>query len=160
MSLASESHAYATNPAAPLALMGGTFDPVHWGHLRVASETAAALRLPELRLVPSKTPVHRTRPGATEAQRFDMLALGISALNDPALRADNREITRATPSYTALTLESLRTEFPTRPLIWVSIVDKQIAAVAQAHQLTLVTRNVRDFAQIGVPLLNPFTEDN
>ncbi|HPV25091.1 MAG TPA: adenylyltransferase/cytidyltransferase family protein, partial [Casimicrobium sp.] len=96
MSLASESHAYATNPAAPLALMGGTFDPVHWGHLRVASETAAALRLPELRLVPSKTPVHRTRPGATEAQRFDMLALGISALNDPALRADNREITRAT----------------------------------------------------------------
>jgi hypothetical protein len=41
-----------------------------------------------------------------------------------------------------------------------SIVDKQIAAVAQAHQLTLVTRNVRDFAHIGVPLLNPFTEDN
>jgi predicted nucleic acid-binding protein len=41
-----------------------------------------------------------------------------------------------------------------------SIVDKQIAAVAQAHQLTLVTRNVRHFAQIGVPLLNPFTEDN
>lgn len=123
MSLASEFQAQASHPTAPLALMGGTFDPVHWGHLRVASETAAALRLPELRLVPSKTPVHRTRPGATEAQRFDMLALGISALNDPALRADNREITRATPCYTALTLESLREEFPTRPLIWVIGVD-------------------------------------
>ena len=88
MSLASEFQAQASHPTAPLALMGGTFDPVHWGHLRVASETAAALRLPELRLVPSKTPVHRTRPDATEAQRFDMLELGISALNDPALRAD------------------------------------------------------------------------
>ena len=123
MSLASESHANATNPAAPLALMGGTFDPVHWGHLRVASETAAALRLPELRLIPSKTPVHRTQPGATEAQRFDMLELGIQAARDPALRVDKREITRATPSYTALTLESMRAEFPLRPLVWVIGVD-------------------------------------
>jgi nicotinate-nucleotide adenylyltransferase len=123
MSFASQPHVNAASPTTPLALMGGTFDPVHWGHLRVASETATALRLPELRLIPSKTPVHRTRPGATEAQRFAMLELGIAAARDPALRADNREITRATPSYTALTLDSLRAEFPTRPLIWVIGVD-------------------------------------
>jgi toxin FitB len=41
-----------------------------------------------------------------------------------------------------------------------SIIDKQIASIAQVHQLTLVTRNVRDFAQSSIPVLNPFTEDN
>jgi nicotinate-nucleotide adenylyltransferase len=123
MSLASELHTNTKKPTAPLAAMGGTFDPVHWGHLRIASETAAALRLPELRMIPSKTPVHRTRPGATETQRFDMLELGVQATRDPALRTDNREIARATPSYTALTLESMRAEFPRRPLVWVIGVD-------------------------------------
>ncbi len=112
-----------TSATAPLALMGGTYDPVHWGHLRVASDTAAALRLPELRLIPSKTPVHRTRPGATEGERFAMLMLGIDAVNDGSLRADDREITRATPSYTALTLDGLRAEFPLRPLLWIIGVD-------------------------------------
>jgi nicotinate-nucleotide adenylyltransferase len=119
----SATNAFPANSAAPLALMGGTFDPIHWGHLRVASETAAALRLPELRLIPSKTPVHRARPGASEAQRLDMLALGIAATHDATLRSDDREITRSAPSYTVLTLESLRVEFPLRPLLWVIGVD-------------------------------------
>lgn len=107
--------------SSPLALLGGTFDPVHFGHLRIASETAAALELPEVRLIPSKTPVHRARPGATEAQRLAMLKLAVA--DYPGLATDDRELRRDTPSYTVLTLESLRVEFPDRPLIWLIGID-------------------------------------
>ena len=110
-----------TSPTSPLALLGGTFDPVHWGHLRIASETAAALKLPEVRLIPSKAPVHRAAPGATGDQRLAMLRLAVA--DAPGLSVDDRELTRDTPSYTALTLESLRAEFPLRPLIWLIGVD-------------------------------------
>jgi nicotinate-nucleotide adenylyltransferase len=106
---------------APLALLGGTFDPVHLGHLRIASETAAALKLPEVRLIPSKKPVHRGQPGATEAQRLAMLKLAVA--DYPALAVDDRELERDTPSFTVLTLESLRAEFPHRPLVWLIGVD-------------------------------------
>lgn len=105
----------------PLALLGGTFDPVHFGHLRIASETAAALKLPEVRLILAKIPVHRARPGASEAQRLAMLKLAVAGV--PGLAADDRELKRDTPSYTVLTLESLRAEFPLRPLIWLIGVD-------------------------------------
>ena len=110
-----------TSPSSPLALLGGTFDPVHWGHLRIASETAAALKLPEVRLIPSQAPVHRASPGATGEQRLAMLRLAVA--DAPGLSVDDRELTRDTPSYTTLTLESLRTEFPLRPLIWLIGVD-------------------------------------
>ena len=109
------------NDTSPLALLGGTFDPAHFGHLRIASETAAALKLPDVRLIPSKTPVHRARPGANEAQRLAMLKLAVADI--PGLVADDRELKRDTPSYTVLTLESLRAEFPQRPLIWLIGID-------------------------------------
>ena len=105
----------------PLALLGGTFDPVHWGHLRIATETATALKLPEVRLIPSKAPVHRAAPGATGEQRLAMLQLAVAEV--PGLAVDDRELRRDTPSYTALTLASLRAEFPLRPLIWLIGVD-------------------------------------
>ncbi len=106
---------------SPLALLGGTFDPVHWGHLRVATETAAALKLPEVRLLPSKAPVHRVAPGATGEQRLAMLKLALA--DAPGLAVDDRELRRDTPSYTVLTLASLRAEFPLRPLLWLIGVD-------------------------------------
>lgn len=104
--------------STPLALLGGTFDPVHWGHLSIALDTAAALRLPEVRLIPSKTPVHRSTPGAREADRLAMLHLAVAADHSGTLAVDDRELKRDTPSYTVLTLESLRAEFPARPLLW------------------------------------------
>jgi nicotinate-nucleotide adenylyltransferase len=110
-----------STPVRPLALLGGTFDPVHWGHLRIASETAAALKLPEVRLIPSQRPVHRGAPGASSAERLAMLRLGVAQC--PGLSVDDRELLRDTPSYTVLTLQSLRAEFPLRPLIWLIGVD-------------------------------------
>ena len=111
----------ATAQTSPLAILGGTFDPVHWGHVRIATETAAALRLPEVRLMPSKVPVHRAAPGATGDQRMAMLKLAVA--NAPGLSVDDRELTRDTPSYAALTLASLRAEFPLRPLLWLIGID-------------------------------------
>jgi nicotinate-nucleotide adenylyltransferase len=106
---------------APLALFGGTFDPVHLGHLRVAADTASALKLPEVRLIPSKKPVHRDATSASADHRLAMLRLGTSAF--PGLSVDDCELTRETPSYTALTLENFRHEFPARPLIWIVGID-------------------------------------
>ena len=110
-----------TSQTSPLALLGGTFDPVHWGHLHIASETAAALKLQDVRLIPSKAPVHRVAPGATGEQRLAMLRLAVA--DTPGLAVDDRELTRDTPSYTALTLASLRAEFPLRPLLWLIGID-------------------------------------
>ena len=92
----------------------GTFDPVHWGHLRVALDTANALCCPEVRLIPSKTPVHRKTPGASEADRLAMLRLAVAEDRSGTLAVDDRELRRGTPSYTVLTLQSLRAEFPPR----------------------------------------------
>lgn len=105
----------------PIAAFGGTFDPVHLGHLRVAADTAAALRLPEVRLIPSQRPVHRGAPGATGAQRLAMLRLAV--VDWPGLTVDARELERDTPSYTVLTLESLRAEHPAAPILWLIGID-------------------------------------
>jgi nicotinate-nucleotide adenylyltransferase len=99
----------------PLALFGGTFDPVHYGHLRCADEAREMLRLETLYLLPAGTPVHRRNPGASARQRLDMLRL---ALNEfPHLEIDEREIRRQGPSFMVDTLQELRTEFPERPLL-------------------------------------------
>ena len=91
-----------------VGLLGGTFDPVHFGHLRSAVEVCEQLQLDELRLIPSARPPHRGMPGATAAQRLRMveLALGLGG----GLQVDDRELQRERPSYTVETLESLRQE--------------------------------------------------
>jgi nicotinate-nucleotide adenylyltransferase len=99
---------------APVALLGGTFDPVHYGHLRFADEVRRALGLSELRLVPAGMPPHRGGPVASGADRLAMLQLAIAAF--PGLVVDGRELARPGKSYTVLTLSELRGEFPQRPL--------------------------------------------
>ncbi|MEO5766361.1 MAG: nicotinate-nucleotide adenylyltransferase [Casimicrobiaceae bacterium] len=103
--------------AEPIGLFGGTFDPVHYGHLRLADELQRALDVADLRLVPAGTPPHRGAPRATAAQRVAMLELARAEF--PRLAIDTREVDRATRSYTVLTLESLRAAAPARPLWWI-----------------------------------------
>ena len=97
------------NPTSQtLALFGGTFDPVHFGHLRMALELKQDLGFDEMRLLPAHQPAHRAAPGVTAERRRDMLAL---ALQDcPELVLDARELQRAGPTYTVDTLEELRRE--------------------------------------------------
>lgn len=109
--MSNEDHSFVE----PLAIFGGTFDPVHYGHLRCADEARQKLNLKSLYLLPAGTPPLRNEPGATAKQRLQMLQLALPEF--PQLEIDDREIRRSGPSYMVDTLQELRTEFPQRPLL-------------------------------------------
>jgi len=104
-----------TSLPAPVALLGGTFDPVHYGHLRFADAVRRALGLAEVRLVPARDPPHRESPMASASDRLAMLKLAVAEF--PGLVVDERELHREGKSYTVDTLTALRREFPARPLL-------------------------------------------
>lgn len=91
-----------------IGVLGGTFDPVHIGHLRGAVEVAETLGLDEVRLVPNFRPPHREMPNSSAQDRLAMVRLAAREL--PLLTVDSRELERDKPSYTLDTLESLREE--------------------------------------------------
>lgn len=94
--------------SGPVGIFGGTFDPIHYGHLRPALEVLQALRLAEIRFVPCRMPAHRATPQVTAEQRLALVQL---ALDDQlGFVADDRELRRAGPSYMVDTLASLRAE--------------------------------------------------
>lgn len=95
-------------------ILGGTFDPIHYGHLRPAQEVLRALDLAEIRVIPAANPPHRRPPAATPEQRLRMVELAVADF--PGFTVDDREFRRGGPSYTVQTLESLRREFGDRPL--------------------------------------------
>jgi nicotinate-nucleotide adenylyltransferase len=88
-----------------LGVLGGTFDPVHLGHVAVGRAAAAALALDEVRLVPSRLPPHRTGPHASGYHRFAMAAL--SAADEPRWTVSDSELLRDGPSYSFDTLTAL-----------------------------------------------------
>jgi nicotinate-nucleotide adenylyltransferase len=91
-----------------IGIFGGTFDPVHLGHLRLALELKQSLQFDEMRLLPCHLPAHRTTPEVTSDVRAQMLQM---ALRDcPELQLDLRELKRESPSYTYDTLVQLRAE--------------------------------------------------
>lgn len=104
----------APDQPKPVGVFGGTFDPVHNGHLRVALEALEALDLAEVRLLPSRQPPHRGRPGATPEQRLTMLERAVAG--QPGFVLDRRELERDGPSYMVDTLSSLRAELAATPL--------------------------------------------
>ena len=97
-----------------LGILGGTFDPIHYGHLELARELLDTLPLSAVRFIPAGNPPHRMAPAASAADRLAMAALALQTY--PGLEVDAREIARPGPSYTVLTLEELRAESPSRPL--------------------------------------------
>jgi nicotinate-nucleotide adenylyltransferase len=98
-----------------LAILGGTFDPIHYGHLRFAADVRSALSLAEVKLIPAGIPPHRVPPIASAEDRFAMAALGCA--ESEALSADRIEIDRPGPSYTVDTLEALHALRPELPLV-------------------------------------------
>ena len=104
-----------TIPAAgPMGIFGGTFDPIHYGHLRTAFELVQALQLPEMRFMPAGNPPHRDVTVAPNAQRLEMVR--VATEGQPEFTVDDREMRKSGPSYTVETLAELRHEFPSRPL--------------------------------------------
>lgn len=97
-----------------IGIFGGTFDPIHYGHLRLALELYEALDLANVHIIPCYRPVHRKLPVASPEDRLAMVKRAV--MDEPALYADAREIHRKSPSYTIDTLLELRQEFPSIPL--------------------------------------------
>ncbi|NID15579.1 nicotinate-nucleotide adenylyltransferase [Luteibacter yeojuensis] len=127
----------------PLAVLGGTFDPVHHGHLRAAWEAAEALDA-EVRMVPARTPPHRPPPVADAAGRVALLRAALAGQN--RLVIDTRELDRDGPSYTVDTLASLRADIgPARPLVLLVGADA-FAGLASWH----LWQELFAFAHIGV----------
>ncbi|MEN0105709.1 MAG: nicotinate-nucleotide adenylyltransferase [Pseudomonas sp.] len=91
-----------------IGILGGTFNPVHVGHLRSALEVAEQLGLDELRLIPNARPPHRDAPAVSAQDRLAMVQQAVAGV--PLLSVDDRELQRDRPSYSIDTLESLRAE--------------------------------------------------
>lgn len=105
-----------------IAVLGGTFDPVHIGHLRSAIEVREKLRVDKVKLIPSWQPPHRDTPGATPDQRLEMLRRCTKGID--FLDVDDREILRGGMSYSIDTLKSIRAElYDDVPLIMVLGLD-------------------------------------
>jgi len=96
------------NSIAPIGIFGGTFDPIHHGHLRLAQEALEQCKLGAVRFIPSGTPPHRTAPLASAEQRLHMVRMALQG--QPGFVLDEREVHRTDPCYSVDTLSALREE--------------------------------------------------
>lgn len=122
--------------AAPIGILGGTFDPIHYGHLRLAQEVADKLRLAEVRFMPSGTPPHRSSPGAPAEDRLAMVQLAVTG--NSLFTVDPRETLRSGPGYTVDTLSAMRAEVgPAQSLVLMLGADAflELATWSRWHQL-------------------------
>lgn len=148
---------------APIGLLGGTFDPIHYGHLRLAVEVHAALSLAELRLIPNRVPPHRDRPRVDGERRARWIRTAIAQV--PQLVLDTCELERAGPSYTVDTLETLRRQLPSTPLCLILGLDAYAGLmqwraperVIELAHLVLVPRPGQQVA-LGLELSNWLAE--
>jgi nicotinate-nucleotide adenylyltransferase len=93
-----------------LGILGGTFDPIHSGHLRLAEEALTALDLAGVLWIPSGQPLHRDTPHARAAHRLAMVHLAVAG--HPGFAVDDSEVLADAPSYTVPTLQRLRKSQP------------------------------------------------
>jgi nicotinate-nucleotide adenylyltransferase len=99
---------------APIGVFGGTFDPIHCGHLRTAFELWQELKLAEIRFLPTGSPPHREKLYASAERRLEMVRAAVA--DQPAFIVDDREVRRSGVSYSVDTLAELRHEYPQRSL--------------------------------------------
>ncbi len=104
-----------TNPTSAIGIFGGTFDPVHYGHLRAALEAMEMLQLQDFRLLPAGMPPHRASTFASADHRLAMLKLALSSC--PELKVDDREVRRAGSSFMVDTLAEIRREESDAPIL-------------------------------------------
>ena len=114
-----------------IGVLGGTFDPVHYGHLRPALEVMQRLGLHQVRFIPNKVPPHRESPWLDADDRLELLEIAID--DQPGFVLDRRELTREGRSYMVDTFESLRADFPAEPLCLILGMDAFLG-FTQWHQ--------------------------
>ena len=100
----------------PIGIFGGTFDPIHFGHLRLAEEMAEGLGLSQVRFIPAGQPPHRGAPRTAASHRLEMARRAIAG--NPLFAVDAREVQRPQPSYTVDTLTALRAELGNEQPLW------------------------------------------
>jgi nicotinate-nucleotide adenylyltransferase len=155
------THSTASSMAmtGPMGIFGGTFDPIHYGHLRTAFELLDTLRLPEMRFVPAGNPPHRAGVSASNEVRLQMVRAATAGQS--RFTVDDRELRKAGPSYSVETLADLRAEYPTRPLCFIIGMDAFLG-LPRWHQW----RNLLNLAHLVVahrpgwraPTLGPLGE--
>lgn len=147
-----------------IGILGGTFDPVHFGHLRPAVEVRAALGLDQVRLIPARVSPLRDTPGASPDDRLAMLRAAVDGSDD--LVVDDRELDRDGPSYTIDTLQSLAAELGDARLLFIMGADafaeferwhRWQEILATAH-LVVTTRPEAELT-IPPPLRDAVTDD-
>jgi nicotinate-nucleotide adenylyltransferase len=132
-----------------LGILGGTFDPIHFGHLDAADAACRALRLDEVRLIPSSDPPHRTAdPLASGFHRFALVALAMQGHD--ALRVSDLELTRTGPSYTADTLRAIAREGWTPSQIFFILGSDAFAEIATWREFPAVL-DAANFVVIARP---------
>jgi len=108
-----------------IGILGGTFDPIHYGHLTPAREAMQALGLEHIRLMPNHIPPHRPQPVANSEQRLAMVTLAASEFG--GFQVDDRELRRQSPSFTFDTLRQLRHELPDTPICFLIGMDSLLS---------------------------------
>ncbi|MGH8454289.1 MAG: nicotinate-nucleotide adenylyltransferase [Nevskiales bacterium] len=149
--------------APPIGVLGGTFDPIHYGHLRLALEVREALDLSEVRLVPNRAPPHRDAPRMDGARRAAWIRTAIA--QTPGLVLDTCELEREEPSYMIDTLRALHAALPDSPLCLILGMDafagllqwREPEKIVQLAHLVLVPRPDTQVA-LGLQLSNWLAE--
>ncbi len=113
------------NQQQAIGFLGGTFDPIHFGHLRPALEISDALSLKQLFLMPNHIAPHKSASHCSAKQRSEMVKLGIA--NQPGIAIDTRELNRHKASYTIDTLKELKALYPTTPICFIMGMDSLVS---------------------------------
>ena len=130
-----------------LGILGGTFDPIHIGHLRIAEEVRTALALDRVIFVPASDPPHRPGPAAVALDRLEMVRLATA--ENPAFEVSDLELKREGPSYTVDTLQAFAERHPGNEL-WFIIGADAVAEIEGWRQPDQVLRLAR-FAIVNRP---------
>lgn len=152
-----------------IGILGGTFDPIHHGHLRTALDVLEALKLRQVRFLPLKQAVHRDQPQAGAEQRTAMIRAAIAG--QPGFVLDETELLRDGPSYMVDTLHSLRRELPDTPLALLLGADafngflnwREPEAISRLCHLILMGRpgyRLPDSGKLGAFVTDRITENS
>lgn len=116
------------------AFYGGTFDPIHYGHLQPIIALVDLIKLQQVFLLPNNIPPHRTQPTATPQQRLAMAQLAITNTPNNLFSIDERELRRNTPSWTVETFETLRREYDPKTPLGFIIGQDSLLTLSQWHR--------------------------
>jgi nicotinate-nucleotide adenylyltransferase len=127
-----------------VGLFGGTFNPVHFGHLKIAQQMAEQLQVRHMRMLPCAIPPHREEPKVNAEQRLAMLRIALEGY--PLLEADDLELHRVGPSYTIETLQLVRQEIGQQPALFLCIGIDALANIHHWHRW----QELLDYCHIAV----------